>query len=161
MPAIVDFAAMRDALQHFGGDPGSINPVRPTDLVIDHSLQVDVSRKLIVQAPAQKTAESSSVGQHSTSKRSIMQPTFYQQQQQQQTRQTNSPYFRQSLTQSFHSSPFQLNNDSNNSFMNKNTNFVLSSENNSNSNQILIESTYKNCPFHNIKTEWYAYIIKT
>lgn len=42
---VVDFAAMRDAVKKLGGDPQKINPVCPTDLVIDHSVQVDVSRR--------------------------------------------------------------------------------------------------------------------
>ena len=41
VPAIVDLAAMRDAMAELGGDPGRINPVIPVDLVIDHSVQVD------------------------------------------------------------------------------------------------------------------------
>ncbi len=41
VPAIVDLAAMRSAMQSVGGDPGKINPLVPTDLVIDHSVQVD------------------------------------------------------------------------------------------------------------------------
>lgn len=45
VPAVVDFAAMRDAVQRLGGDPEKINPVCPADLVIDHSIQVDVSRR--------------------------------------------------------------------------------------------------------------------
>ena len=44
VPAMVDFAAMRDAVKRLGGDPASINPLCPVDLVIDHSVQVDVSR---------------------------------------------------------------------------------------------------------------------
>ncbi|XP_025080902.1 cytoplasmic aconitate hydratase-like isoform X2 [Pomacea canaliculata] len=44
VPVVVDFAAMRDAVKKLGGDPQKINPVCPTDLVIDHSVQVDVSR---------------------------------------------------------------------------------------------------------------------
>ncbi|XP_033124180.1 cytoplasmic aconitate hydratase-like isoform X2 [Anneissia japonica] len=44
VPAVVDFAAMRDAVKRLGGDPEKINPVVPADLVIDHSVQVDVSR---------------------------------------------------------------------------------------------------------------------
>ncbi|XP_068742733.1 cytoplasmic aconitate hydratase-like isoform X3 [Montipora capricornis] len=44
VPAVVDFAAMRDAVKRLGGDPGKINPLCPVDLVIDHSVQVDVSR---------------------------------------------------------------------------------------------------------------------
>ena len=42
---MVDFAAMRDAVKRLGGDPGKINPLYPADLVIDHSVQVDVSRR--------------------------------------------------------------------------------------------------------------------
>ncbi|MEQ8821174.1 MAG: aconitate hydratase AcnA [Sumerlaeia bacterium] len=41
VPAVVDLAAMRDALASMGGDPNKINPVQPADLVIDHSVQVD------------------------------------------------------------------------------------------------------------------------
>lgn len=44
VPALVDFAAMRDAFSKLGGDPMKINPLCPTDLVIDHSVQVDFSR---------------------------------------------------------------------------------------------------------------------
>ena len=44
VPAVVDFAAMRDAMARLGGDPAKINPLVPADLVIDHSVQVDVSR---------------------------------------------------------------------------------------------------------------------
>ncbi len=41
VPAIVDLAAMRNAMQDLGGDPAGINPVIPAELVIDHSVQVD------------------------------------------------------------------------------------------------------------------------
>ncbi|MGI8546130.1 MAG: aconitate hydratase AcnA [Gemmatimonadaceae bacterium] len=41
VPAVVDLAAMRDALARLGGDPALINPLQPVDLVIDHSVQVD------------------------------------------------------------------------------------------------------------------------
>ena len=41
VPAVVDLAAMRDALARLGGDPQRINPLQPVDLVIDHSVQVD------------------------------------------------------------------------------------------------------------------------
>ncbi|MEM9660296.1 MAG: aconitase family protein, partial [Planctomycetota bacterium] len=41
VPAIVDLAAMRSAMQRLGGDPSKINPLTPADLVIDHSVQVD------------------------------------------------------------------------------------------------------------------------
>ncbi|MCL1950343.1 MAG: aconitate hydratase AcnA [Turicibacter sp.] len=43
VPAIVDLAAMRDAMKAQGGDPSLINPEIPVDLVIDHSVQVDES----------------------------------------------------------------------------------------------------------------------
>jgi aconitate hydratase len=41
VPAIVDLAAMRDAMKDMGGDPAKINPLVPAELVIDHSVQVD------------------------------------------------------------------------------------------------------------------------
>ncbi|MBM4067739.1 MAG: aconitate hydratase AcnA [Planctomycetes bacterium] len=41
VPAIVDLAAMRDAMKKMGGDPRKINPLQPAELVIDHSVQVD------------------------------------------------------------------------------------------------------------------------
>jgi aconitate hydratase len=41
VPAVVDLAAMRDAMRALGGDPGKINPLSPAELVIDHSVQVD------------------------------------------------------------------------------------------------------------------------
>lgn len=41
VPAVVDLAAMRDAMQKLGGDPALINPLQPAELVIDHSVQVD------------------------------------------------------------------------------------------------------------------------
>ena len=41
VPAIVDLAAMRDAMKNLGGDPRKINPLVPVDLVIDHSVIVD------------------------------------------------------------------------------------------------------------------------
>jgi aconitate hydratase len=42
VPAVVDLAAMRDAMADLGGDPEKINPLVPAELVIDHSVQVDV-----------------------------------------------------------------------------------------------------------------------
>jgi aconitate hydratase len=42
VPAVVDLAAMRDAVAEMGGDPARINPLVPADLVIDHSVQVDL-----------------------------------------------------------------------------------------------------------------------
>src|SRR6186713_780065 len=41
VPAVVDLAAMRDAMAKMGGDPAKINPLFPSELVIDHSVQVD------------------------------------------------------------------------------------------------------------------------
>ncbi len=41
VPAVVDLAAMRDAMQALGGDPEKINPLQPAELVIDHSVQID------------------------------------------------------------------------------------------------------------------------
>jgi aconitate hydratase len=41
VPAVVDLAAMRDAMTALGGDPDKINPLQPAELVIDHSVQVD------------------------------------------------------------------------------------------------------------------------
>ncbi len=42
VPAVVDLAAMRSAMKRLGGDPARINPAVPVDLVIDHSVQVDL-----------------------------------------------------------------------------------------------------------------------
>ncbi|MCY1702423.1 aconitate hydratase AcnA [Deinococcus sp. SL84] len=42
VPAVVDLASMREAMKSVGGDPDKINPLIPVDLVIDHSVQVDV-----------------------------------------------------------------------------------------------------------------------
>ncbi|KAF7831295.1 aconitate hydratase, cytoplasmic [Senna tora] len=44
VPALVDLASMRDAMKNLGSDPNKINPMVPVDLVIDHSIQVDVAR---------------------------------------------------------------------------------------------------------------------
>lgn len=41
VPAVVDLAAMREAIKRLGGNPEKINPLSPVDLVIDHSIQVD------------------------------------------------------------------------------------------------------------------------
>ncbi|TVQ98995.1 MAG: aconitate hydratase AcnA [Deltaproteobacteria bacterium] len=43
VPAVVDLAALRNAMVELGGDPKKVNPLVPVDLVIDHSVQVDVS----------------------------------------------------------------------------------------------------------------------
>ena len=42
VPAVVDLAAMRTAMQELGGDPNKINPLCQADLVVDHSIQVDI-----------------------------------------------------------------------------------------------------------------------
>ena len=42
VPAVVDLAAMRDGLARLGGNPAKVNPLVPVDLVIDHSVQIDV-----------------------------------------------------------------------------------------------------------------------
>ena len=44
VPAVVDLAAMRNAMARLGGDPARINPLVPADLVVDHSVQVDYYR---------------------------------------------------------------------------------------------------------------------
>ncbi|KAG2554930.1 putative aconitate hydratase, cytoplasmic [Panicum virgatum] len=44
VPAVVDLACLRDAVSKLGSDPNKINPLVPVDLVIDHSVQVDVAR---------------------------------------------------------------------------------------------------------------------
>ena len=41
VPAVVDLAAMRDAVKTLGGDPQKINPLVPVELIVDHSVQVD------------------------------------------------------------------------------------------------------------------------
>jgi aconitate hydratase len=43
VPVLVDLAAMRDAVARLGGDPKKVNPLCPVDLVIDHSIHVDVA----------------------------------------------------------------------------------------------------------------------
>ena len=55
VPAIVDLAAMRDAMGEMGGDPAKINPLVPAELVIDHSVQVDVFGTR-ARVPAQRRA---------------------------------------------------------------------------------------------------------
>uniref|UniRef100_A0A452U4H1 Iron-responsive element-binding protein 2 n=1 Tax=Ursus maritimus TaxID=29073 RepID=A0A452U4H1_URSMA len=51
IPAMVDFAAMREAVKILGGDPKKVHPARPTDLTVDHSLQIDFSKCAIQNAP--------------------------------------------------------------------------------------------------------------
>ena len=55
VPAVVDLAAMRNAMRDLGGDPARINPLLPSELVIDHSVQVDVFA-LEVRLRAQRRA---------------------------------------------------------------------------------------------------------
>ena len=62
VPAVVDFAAMRDAVKSLGGNPENINPTCPSDLVIDHSVQVDVSRASDSKAKARSRKISLSNG---------------------------------------------------------------------------------------------------
>ncbi len=58
VPAVVDFAAMRDAMVAVGGDPRRINPLLPADLVIDHSVIVDeFGTPLAFQANAEREFE--------------------------------------------------------------------------------------------------------
>ena len=63
VPAVVDLAAMRDAIKTLGGDPERVNPLAPAELVIDHSVQVDeygtaggLRRQLAARVPAQPRA---------------------------------------------------------------------------------------------------------
>ena len=63
VPAVVDLAAMRDALAAMGADPARANPLMPADLVIDHSVQVDefgtkdaFQRQCAARIPAQSRA---------------------------------------------------------------------------------------------------------
>src|SRR5699024_3742709 len=42
VPCVVDLATMREAVADLGGDPAAINPLAPAELVIDHSVQIDV-----------------------------------------------------------------------------------------------------------------------
>ncbi|XP_074863197.1 iron-responsive element-binding protein 2 isoform X2 [Carettochelys insculpta] len=51
IPAVVDFAAMREAVKNLGGDPKKVHPACPTDLTVDHSLQMDFSKCAIQNAP--------------------------------------------------------------------------------------------------------------
>jgi len=58
VPAIVDLAAMRDAMEALGGDPTAINPLVPVELVIDHSIQVDsFAERLAFQRNAEREYE--------------------------------------------------------------------------------------------------------
>ena len=66
VPAVVDLAAMRDAMAALGGDPSKINPLVPAELVIDHSVQVDAfgtARRLPHQRRARVRAQRRSATQ--------------------------------------------------------------------------------------------------
>ena len=58
VPAVVDLAAMRSAMEKLGGDPAKIQPLVPSDLVIDHSVQVDMfGNEMALQFNAEKEFE--------------------------------------------------------------------------------------------------------
>ncbi|XP_043238994.1 cytoplasmic aconitate hydratase-like [Amphibalanus amphitrite] len=57
VPAVVDLAAMREAVRDLGGDPARVGPICPADLVIDHSVQVDFSRACIKWEPSPKDGQ--------------------------------------------------------------------------------------------------------
>ncbi|CAN5718464.1 aconitate hydratase AcnA [soil metagenome] len=58
VPAVVDLAAMRSAMDKLGGDPAKINPLVPSDLVIDHSVQVDMyGNEMALQFNAEREFE--------------------------------------------------------------------------------------------------------
>ena len=58
VPAVVDLAAMRDAMEEIGGDPAAINPLVDVDLVIDHSVQVDAfGNEMAFQVNAERDFE--------------------------------------------------------------------------------------------------------
>ncbi|XP_006782496.1 iron-responsive element-binding protein 2 [Neolamprologus brichardi] len=62
IPAMVDLAAMRDAVAKHGVDPSLVNPKCPTDLIVDHSLQIDYSKCAIQNAPNPGGGEGPSQG---------------------------------------------------------------------------------------------------
>ena len=65
VPAVVDLAAMRDAMTKLGANPEKINPLNPVDLVIDHSVMVDTS------APPRPSARTSSANMSAISSATI------------------------------------------------------------------------------------------
>ncbi|XP_041652077.1 iron-responsive element-binding protein 2 [Cheilinus undulatus] len=70
IPAMVDLAAMRDAVAKHGVDPSLVNPKCPTDLIVDHSLQIDYSKCAIQNAPNPGGGDSQNQGpSRSTSSR--------------------------------------------------------------------------------------------
>ncbi|MED6293962.1 Iron-responsive element-binding protein 2 [Characodon lateralis] len=64
IPAMVDLAAMRDAVAKHGVDPNLVNPKCHTDLIVDHSLQIDYSKCAIQNAPNPGGGDSSNPNQH-------------------------------------------------------------------------------------------------
>ncbi|KAG7230877.1 hypothetical protein INR49_024904 [Caranx melampygus] len=66
IPAMVDLAAMRDAVAKHGMDPSLVNPKCPTDLIVDHSLQIDYSKCAIQNAPNPGGGDGSSQSQGSS-----------------------------------------------------------------------------------------------
>src|SRR5690625_8046493 len=46
VPCVVDLATMREAMEELGGDPEKINPLAPAEMVIDHSVMIDVAGRL-------------------------------------------------------------------------------------------------------------------
>ncbi|XP_072255171.1 iron-responsive element-binding protein 2 [Pyxicephalus adspersus] len=58
IPAMVDFAAMRDVVKKMGRDPSLVNPVCATDLIADHSLQLDFTKCSAQNAPSAASTES-------------------------------------------------------------------------------------------------------
>ncbi|XP_053573247.1 iron-responsive element-binding protein 2 isoform X2 [Bombina bombina] len=57
IPAMVDFAAMRDAVKKIGKDPKQVNPACPTDLITDHTLQLDFSKCAAQSIPSVPATE--------------------------------------------------------------------------------------------------------
>ncbi len=51
VPAVVDLAAMREAMQRLGGDPDQINPLAPAELVVDHSVQCSIATAPATHSP--------------------------------------------------------------------------------------------------------------
>uniref|UniRef100_A0A3Q1F4T8 Iron-responsive element-binding protein 2 n=1 Tax=Acanthochromis polyacanthus TaxID=80966 RepID=A0A3Q1F4T8_9TELE len=66
IPAMVDLAAMRDAVAKHGVDPSLVNPKCPTDLIVDHSLQIDYNKCAIQNAPNPGGGDSPSQSQGSS-----------------------------------------------------------------------------------------------
>ena len=69
VPAVVDLAAMRDAMQKMGGDPEKVNPLVPVDLIVDHSVQVDCygTETAVVQNVAKRSTKETASGMRCSS----------------------------------------------------------------------------------------------